>query len=162
MHWSDDMSGKIYEIYLAERDKAPTSLVCVEVEAGKGIVGDRYHKSEGTFSHKLANNPKSQITFIASEEVDRFNQETGEKLGYGEPRRNLVTRGIDLESLIGRQFSIGSARFRGIERCEPCTHLAATVNEKVLPHLIHTGLRAEVLQSGVLTVGDELQMTTDK
>ena len=156
------MSGTIYEIYLAERGKSPVSQVSVEVEAGNGIVGDRYHKSEGTFSEQLGGNPKSQITFIAKEEVDLLNQKAGESMGYGEPRRNLVTKGIDLLTLIGREFSIGSARFRGIERCEPCAHLATTVNQKVLPHLLHTGLRAEVLQSGVLTVGDAFQAISNR
>ena len=150
------MTGNILEIYIADKDALPVRQSTVEVEANKGVVGDRYHKSAGTFSEKLKDDRKSEITFIASEEIDQFNQSQNETLGYGDVRRNIVTRGIDLGSLIGKEFSIGPARFLGIQYCEPCAHLAATVNEKVLPHLRHTGLRAAILQSGRIQPGDEI------
>ncbi len=150
------MAGKILEIYIARTGGQPELQASVEVEAKRGVVGDRYYDGTGTFSEKLLDNRKSEITFIAAEEVDAFNTETGEFLGYGEPRRNVVTLGVDLASLIGREFTIGDARFLGIERCEPCAHLASTVNSKVLPHLVHTGLRAAILTSGSLEPGQQI------
>lgn len=150
------MVGTVREIYIAEKGTTPVFLQSADVEAGKGIFGDRYYKNKGTFSEKLAGNPKGDITFIASEEVDQFNLSQNESLGYGELRRNIVTQGVRLKELIGKEFSIGSARFLGIEHCEPCAHLASTVNQKVLPHLIHTGLRAAIILSGKLEVGDEI------
>ncbi len=147
------MDATIVGIYLARSGAAPVAHTSVDAEANRGLVGDRYHDGSGTFSAKLADNRKREVTFIAAEEIDAFNAATGESLGYGDARRNLVTRGVALDSLIGREFSIGGARFFGMERCEPCAHLAATVNEKVLPHLVHTGLRAAILSSGTLEVG---------
>ena len=150
------MIGVVKEIYIAETGEKPTSQASAQAEAGKGLVGDRYYNGEGTFSEKLAGNPKSEITFIASEEIDKFNSSQGESLGYGDIRRNIVTQGISLKELIGKEFTIGEARFLGIEHCEPCTHLASTVNSKVLPHLVHTGLRASIIKSGIIKVGHEI------
>ena len=150
------MTGSIKEIYIAEKGSKPIVQLSAQVEANKGIVGDRYYKGEGTFSEKLAGNRKSEITFIACEEIDTFNTTQNESLGYGDVRRHLVTQGIRLKELIGKEFTIGSAKFLGIEHCEPCAHLASTVNQKVLPHLVHTGLRAAILKSGKIEVGDEV------
>ena len=149
--------GKVKAVYIAEKGKSPVSQSSAELKAGKGIVGDRYYNETGTFSENLAGNPKREITFIAAEEIDQFNREQGECLDYGDARRNVVTEGVDLVTLIETEFRIGAVRFWGIERCEPCAHLAATVNAKVLPHLAHTGLRAEILESGFIHVGDPLE-----
>jgi MOSC domain-containing protein YiiM len=153
------MSGKVLEIYVAERSAKPDQRHEVDVKASQGIVGDRYFDGNGTFSKKLEGNRKSEITFIASEEIDRFNEGQGESLTYGELRRNIITQGVNLEELIGKEFSIGTAKFLGIERCEPCAHLATTVNSKVLPHLSNTGLRAAILESGKCHVDDAITIS---
>ena len=153
------MTGIVKEIYISETGAQPCIQSSAQVEANKGVVGDRYCKGGGTFSEKLLGNRKSEITFIASEEIDQFNASQNETLGYGDVRRNIVTQGIQLKDLIGKEFSIGQARFLGIEHCEPCSHLAATVNQKVLPHLAHTGLRAAILESGEIRVGQEIAST---
>ncbi len=150
------MAGKILEIYIAEKGSKPISRATVQVEEHRGVVGDRYYNGTGTFSKKAAGDRKAEITFIASEEIDEFNSLQNEALGYGDVRRNIVTQGISLKELIDQEFSIGDARFLGIEHCEPCAHLASTVNAKVLPHLVHTGLRAAIIQSGKIEVGDEI------
>jgi MOSC domain-containing protein YiiM len=151
-----NMPASILAIYIADRAATPRPQTAVEVEANKGVVGDRYYNGEGTFSQKLVGKRKSEITFIAKEEVDGFNASQAESLGYGAVRRNIVTQGVELKQLIGREFTIGQARFFGIEHCEPCAHLAATVNSKVIPHLVHSGLRAAILESGRIEVGAEL------
>jgi MOSC domain-containing protein YiiM len=153
------MSGKVLEIYIAKRGAKPDLRHEVDVKAGQGILGDRYFDGNGTFSKKLEGNRKSEITFIASEEIDRFNESQGESLAYGELRRNIITQGINLKELIGKEFSIGTTKFLGIERCEPCAHLATTVNSKVLPHLANTGLRAAILESGKIHVDDEISLS---
>ncbi|CAA0111575.1 Uncharacterised protein [Halioglobus japonicus] len=152
------MTARIMAIYIAQRGAAATLHPSAQLEAGKGVVGDRYYDGEGTFSKQLAGNRKSEVTFIAAEEIDAFNAAQHEALGYGDVRRNIVTRGVQLQDLIGREFSIGPVKFLGIERCEPCAHLAATVNPKVLPHLAHTGLRAAILSSGAIEVGYEVSL----
>lgn len=150
------MVGRVKEIYIAEKGSKPISQLSVQVEENKGVVGDRYYNGKGTFSEKLTGNRKSEITFIGSEEIDTFNSTQNEELGFGDVRRNIVTQGIQLKELIGKEFTIGTAKFLGIEHCEPCAHLASTVNQKVLPHLAHTGLRAAILQSGKIEVGHEI------
>jgi MOSC domain-containing protein YiiM len=147
------MVASIKKIYIAKKGAKPISRALVGVEANKGVVGDRYYHGAGTFSEKLAGHRKSEITFIASEEIDNFNAAQNEALDYGDARRNVVTQGVQLAELIGKEFTIGSAKFLGIEHCEPCAHLASTVNKKVLPHLVHTGLRAAILESGQIEVG---------
>lgn len=151
------MSGRIIGIYTARKGEKPEPCDLVEVIAGRGIVGDRYFAGEGTFSAKLAGNRKSEITFISCEEVDRFNSSEGSDLGPGDLRRNVITKDIDLNALVGKTFTIAGVEFEGIETCEPCAHLAKTVHAAVLPHMVNrAGLRAAVLTSGAIRVGGEI------
>lgn len=152
------MNGQIIGIYTAEKGKKPQYRDSVEVVAGKGIVGDRYFEGTGTFSDKLAGNGKRDITFIASEEVDWFNHRQDATLGYGDFRRNVVTRGINLNDLVGKRFSAAGVQFEGIETCEPCAYLAKTVHAAVLPDMVNrAGLRAVILADGVIEVGSEIK-----
>lgn len=151
--------GKILKIFIAAKGKPPTQKINVDVIANRGIVGDRYYSGEGTFSTKLKGNPKSEITFIACEEIDKFNASQEANLSYGELRRNIITQAVDLNALVGKRFKIGDIEFEGIETCEPCAHLASTVHPKVLPHLVNrAGLRAAILSSGELKTGTEFSL----
>lgn len=151
------MPGRIIGIYTARKGDKPEARDSVDVIAGKGIVGDRYYTGEGTFSKKLTGNRKSEITFIEAEEIERFNLIQGTRLEYGDLRRNVVTRDVDLNELVGKRFTFGGVQFEGIEKCEPCAHLANTVHHAVLPHMINrAGLRAAVLTSGIIEVGHEI------
>lgn len=131
----------------------------IEVVAGAGIVGDRYfstqHKKEG-----------KQITLIEAEEVEGFNARNGTRLSLTDPRRNVVTRGVRLAPLVGREFTVGSVRLRGIELCEPCGtlsgYLAACGMAKrdIVRDFTHRcGLRADVVASGTIRVGDAVAVT---
>ncbi|NTW86871.1 MAG: hypothetical protein HGB30_11990 [Holophagaceae bacterium] len=149
--------GRIESIHIATAAGAPMqSRVEVSVTAGSGIDGDRYATQSGKFSDK----PKSgrQITFIEAEAVEALAQELGIRLESGETRRNVVTRGVPLNHLVGREFEAGSARFRGAELCEPCQYLTELTGKPgILPGLIHRGgLRAEILQGGLLSLGDTI------
>ena len=152
------MSGTIIAIYIAPEASAPMQAISeARLEAGQGIVGDRYHAAIGTFSEELRQNGDFQVTLIEAEQVDQFNRTTGLALDYGAPRRNVVTRGIDLNSLVGKEFSVGSVRLQGIRLCEPCSHLAKMVAKEVLPHLVHrAGLRAKILESGTIRPKDSV------
>jgi MOSC domain-containing protein YiiM len=153
------MNGRIEAIYIAPEAGATTRAVeSVGIESGRGLVGDRYYNEQGTFSEKLRDNRKKEITFIESEEIEEFNRGRGLDLGPGELRRNVITRGVRLNDLVGKEFSVGGLRFRGLDLCEPCAYLAKTVNPDVLPHLVHkAGLRAAILSSGTLAVGAEFE-----
>ena len=147
------MTGRVIEICIAETGKLPVTRNSVAVKAGKGIVGDRYFNGEGTFSGSVKKNRESEITFIAAEEIDRFNESRGTRFGYSEFRRNVITRGVDLNALVGVEFEIAGIKFVGIDLCEPCAHLAKVLHPDVLPHLVHRGgLRAAIQGNGRIAV----------
>ena len=150
------MTGSVLAIYIAPAGKAVMeSLTVAELEIGRGIVGDRYYAQLGTFSKQDEIRPDQEITLIESEEIDRFNGSTGSTLDYGAARRNVITRGVRLNDLIGVQFRVGSVLLEGVRLCEPCAHLAALVSEKVLPGLVHRGgLRARILSAGTIRPSD--------
>jgi MOSC domain-containing protein YiiM len=146
--------GNVTEIYIATAAAKPmNSVQSVRAIAGLGLEGDRYYARAGTFSHKAQ--PDRQVTFIESEAVEAVNRDYELALATGETRRNIVTSGIALNHLVGREFSVGSARFRGIKLCEPCGHLEKLTREGIRKALLHRGgLRAEVLEGGTVSVGD--------
>lgn len=154
------MTGTVAEIFTAPKAQAPMqSVLTAQLEKGRGIVGDRYFSSAGTFSDKLEGNGNSdwEVTLIESEEIDSFNETQFHDFSYGEFRRNLVTRDVRLNDLVGKQFNIGNVKLEGIRLCEPCATLAATVTKDVLPALIgRGGLRARILDSGRISVGDTI------
>ena len=129
----------------------------VELEIGRGIVGDRYHLSKGTYSKKLEKTYDFEITLIEREEIDVFNQATGLNYDAGAFRRNLVTRGIRLNDLVGKEFSIGDVKFRGIRLCEPCAYLSDLLGPEFLSLMVHkAGLRAQILVNGSIEVSDSI------
>lgn len=152
------MGATIRAIYIAANAGAPMQAVeYAELKAGQGIVGDRYYMDSGTFSEKLQNLPDKELTLIESERVDQFNTDHGSNLEYGAFRRNIITGGLHLEDLIGREFTIGDARLRGIRLCEPCAYLAGLLGPAVLTDMVHkAGLRAEILDSGRINPGDTI------
>lgn len=127
--------------------------------AGIGLEGDRYATRTGSFSTKPK--PGRQITLIEAEAIEALERELGLTLAPGETRRNLVTRGVALNHLVGRDFTVGGVRLRGHELCEPCASLARmTAKPQILPGLTHRGgLRAEILEGGVIRVGDPVDGT---
>ena len=119
-----------------------------QVEAGKGIRGDSYEGLGISGSH---------ITFIAAEGIEAMVARTGIPLEPGETRRNIVTRGVDLNALVGRRFRVGSTLCLGIKPCTPCNHLEELTRPGVRAGLSgNGGLRADVLEGGVIRPGDRL------
>jgi MOSC domain-containing protein YiiM len=148
------MSARLIAIYTTAEAGAPLAPVDEAVLEAGGLVGDRYHRGVGSFA---ANKPDQELTLIESEEIDRFNRETRLGLGYGALRRNLVTAGVRLNDLVGREFRIGESVLAGIELCEPCAYLARTVAKEVLPGLVHkAGLRARIVRGGTIRPGDSI------
>ena len=132
------------------------SISTAELISGQGVVGDRYLNGTGTFSKKLAGLPDVELTLIESEEIDSFNVQFNYQFGYGEFRRNIVTTGVRLNDFEGKEFTVGNVRLKGIRLCEPCAHLANILTQDIMPELVHrTGLRAQILTSGTIKVGDQ-------
>jgi hypothetical protein len=129
----------------------------VKLEIGRGIVGDRYYLSKGTYSKKLEKTHDFEITLIEREEIDVFNQATGLNYDAAAFRRNLVTRGIRLNDLVGKEFSIGDVKFRGVRLCEPCAYLSDLLGSKFMSLMMHkAGLRAQILVNGSIEASDSI------
>ena len=133
------------------------SLAGVRAIAGRGLEGDRYFEGGGTFSPS-PRKPDFELTLIEWEKVDAFARESGLPFTTAHARRNLVTEGVDLNALAGREFRIGGALIRGIRLCEPCNYLAKTSFPETLRGLVHKGgLRAQIVESGTIRVGDSIR-----
>ena len=131
------------------------SVAEVRAIPGKGLEGDRYFRGEGSFSK----NPGGgrQVTLVASEMLDLLQREHGIALQPADTRRNLVTKGVLLNDLVGQVFQVGSVRMKGVRLAEPCEHLERLTQKGVIKGLVHrAGLRADILDEGVLRVGDEI------
>lgn len=149
--------GSIVGIFIGPDAEGPMKPVdSVRAVPGRGLEGDRYFLGVGTYSGKPA--PGRHVTFIESEAVEAVNSENGIPFDASESRRNIVTREIALNHLVGKEFRVGDARFRGIRLCEPCKHLEALAGKKIEEPLRHRGgLRADILAGGVVRVGDEIE-----
>jgi MOSC domain-containing protein YiiM len=141
--------------------RAPASLMeslpIVQAIPGKGLKGDRYFDGNGTFSPQ-PQRADFEITLIEKEKIEAFAAESGLPFTAQQARRNVVTEGVDLNALAGRQFFLGEVLIQGIRLCEPCQYLAKTTFPEVLSGLVHkAGLRAQILSEGVIRVGDEVR-----
>lgn len=152
------MTGKVERIYLAEESRgAVTRVDSAALEENRGIVGDRYHARALASSENGNGAAIKNITLIAREELDSFLANNNSNIDYGDFRRNIITSGIDPNSLLGKKFSIGDVLCIGTELSEPCAFLAATVHPAVLPELVNKGgLRATVLSDGEIETGSEI------
>ena len=119
--------------------------------AGQGLEGDRYSGTRRGDRH---------ITLVESEAIEAANRDYSITIDPQESRRNVLTRGIALNHLIGREFQIGEVRLRGLRLCEPCTHLEGLTGKQMIKALRHRGgLRAEILESGTIRAGDIIKET---
>jgi MOSC domain-containing protein YiiM len=146
--------GKVIAIHIARAAEAPMESVAeVRAVPGQGLEGDRYFQKQGTFWKP---NPDVEVTLIESEAFDGLRRETTLDLDPSTGRRNIVTRGVPLNHLVDREFSIGEVRLRGMRLCEPCKHLQKVSGKPgILGGLIHRGgLRAQILSEGTVKVGD--------
>lgn len=149
--------GRVEALALAEEAEAPMVVVEEAVaRAGRGLEGDRYFEGHGTFSNAYARG--HDLTLIEAEALEGLKLPSG-RLASEEARRNVVTRGIDLNALVGKRFVIGEVECVGQRLCEPCAHLERLTEPGTLRGLIHRGgLRADVLTDGTLRVGDEIRV----
>ena len=138
------MAGSVEQIALTPEEGAlPGAVDAVEVAPG-GIVGDRYQDA-------------GDITLIEAEALDGLREDTGIELSHEESRRQVLTRGIRLNDLVGKRFRVGEVECVGAELCEPCSHLQSLTYSGVLRGLVHrAGLRADIVSGGRIAVGDAL------
>ncbi len=148
------LSGRVEQVAIAPAATAPMQLVSsARALAGRGLEGDRYASNAGTFSPRAGRRPGYELTLIAAEVVEDLTARDAH-LDFGSTRRNILTRGIDVNALVGREFSIGDVRCLGLRLAEPCAHLERIAGPGLLRPLIHCGgLRADVLSGGVIEAG---------
>lgn len=140
-------TGTVEALLVAPAAEQPLVRVDEAVAvAGRGLEGDRYHDGRGTFS---APGRGYQLTLVEAEVLDEI------ELPWEQARRNVVTRGIALNGLVGRRFAIGAVECVGRRLAEPCAHLERLARPGLLRPLVHRGgLRADILAGGTIAVGD--------
>lgn len=149
--------GEVVSIHLAPKAEAPTiSVPKVRAVPDKGLEGDRYFRATGTYSARPGTG--REVTLIEMEGIEAMARDNEIQIEPGASRRNIVTRGVPLNHLVGREFRIGNVRFLGIRLCEPCAHLEGLTRKGVLGGLVHRGgLRAKILNGGVISRGDAIE-----
>lgn len=148
--------GIVESIHIAEAASEPMKEISsATLIVGKGIAGDRYASEAGTFS----NYPKDHELTLVEAEV------AGE-LGFapGETRRNILTRGVRLNDLVGKRFRVGNALCEGTRLCEPCAYLEMVTNRPglVAEMVGRGGLRAVILEGATIAPGDPVQSLEDE
>jgi MOSC domain-containing protein YiiM len=148
------MSGVVEQIAIAgRRGELPVRAQAAVAHAGRGLEGEYHLAQDGA-----AADPGYAMTLVAAEQLEELRADTGIDLSHEASRRNVLTRGIDLNALVGRRFRVGAVLCAGVELCEPCAGLASMTERGVLRGLVHRGgLRADVLESGRITVGDAVR-----
>jgi MOSC domain-containing protein YiiM len=144
--------GNVVSIFIAREAAIPMeSREEVKAVAGRGLEGDRYFDGTGHWSKTPG--VGREVTLIEIEAIEALESERNIAITPGATRRNVVTRGVPLNHLVGREFQLGAVRLRGMRLCEPCTYLESLTQQGVLSGLIHRGgLRAEIVTGGTIRV----------
>jgi MOSC domain-containing protein YiiM len=151
--------GHVEHIHIAPAESAPVRAV-TEVQAvkGVGLIGDRYANHTGQWTDSDVGR---EVTLVEAESLEMLARDHGIELQPGETRRNITTRGVALNDLVGEVFQVGEVLMRGTELCEPCQHLTSMVGKPILRPLTHrAGLRAQLLNSGMIRTGDRVDLAT--
>tara|TARA_B100000700_G_scaffold40304_1_gene40838 strand:+ start:2846 stop:3292 length:447 start_codon:yes stop_codon:yes gene_type:complete len=145
--------AEVFKIGITANNNQPIKEVnSIEVIANKGIVGDRHF-------HEF-NDPYNQLSLIESENIDEYNIRFGLNISYIDFRRNIVTKGIQLNDLIGKKLSVGNVELEVIDLCRPCRHLTEMLDQRnVLKEFLRKGgLRCQILSSSKISVGDKIKV----
>ena len=153
------LRGQVEAVAIADRAEAPMQqITTARAIPGRGLDGDRYAKRVGTFTPRSGRGAGYDLTLIEAEVLDELTLADGQRLGHAEARRNIVTRGLDLNALVGQRFRVGDVECVGRRLCEPCAHLERLTHKGVLRKLIHRGgLRADILTEGSISVGAAIE-----
>ena len=145
--------AKVIKLGLTDKNNQKIKEVkTINVIKDQGIAGDRHLRE--------FNDPFSQLTLIESENIDYYNSKYGLDIPYIDFRRNIVTKGIKLNELVGKKISIGDVKVEGIDLCRPCRHLNEILNQNnILKEFLRRGgLRCQILNSSKINLGDQIKI----
>ena len=145
--------SKVFKIGITNKNnKKINEVKSIEVLENKGVVGDRHFDE--------FNDPYCQLSLIESENIDFYNSKYNLNIPYVDFRRNIITKGIHLNDLIGKKFLVGNVKVEGIDLCRPCRHLTEILNqENILKEFLRKGgLRCQILSSSIINVGDNIKV----
>ena len=145
--------SKVFKLGItSNNNKKIEEVESIEVLANKGVVGDRHFDNY--------NDPYCQLSLIESENIDEYNLKFGLNIPYLDFRRNIITKGIKLNDLVGKKLKIGSVEVEGIDLCRPCRHLNESLNQdNVLKEFLRKGgLRCQILTSSSINIGDKIKV----
>ena len=145
--------SKVFKLGITkDNNKEIEEVSSIEVLANKGVVGDRHFDEY--------NDPYNQLTLIESENIDYYNTKFGLDIPYKDFRRNVVTKGIQLNELIGKRIKIGKVEVEGVDLCRPCRHLTEVLNQdNILKEFLRRGgLRCQILTSSQININDDIKV----
>ncbi len=145
--------SKVFKLGItSNNNKKIQEVESIEVLANKGVVGDRHFDDY--------NDPYCQLSLIESENIDYYNTKFGLNIDYVDFRRNIITKGIELNNLVGKKIQIGNVEVEGVDLCRPCKHLTEILNQRnILKEFLRRGgLRCQILKSSKISVGDNIKI----
>ena len=145
--------SKVFKLGItSNNNKKIEEVESIEVLANKGVVGDRHFDNY--------NDPYCQLSLIESENIDEYNLKFGLNIPYLDFRRNIITKGIKLNDLVGKRLLVGNVEIEGIDLCRPCRHLTEMLDqENILKEFLRKGgLRCQILSSSKIKVGDTIKL----
>ena len=145
--------SEVYKIGISNKNNQKIKEVnSIDVLANQGILGDRHFQE--------FNDPFNQLSMIEAENIDYYNSKYGLNIPYVDFRRNIVTKGIKLNNLVGKKLQIGKVKLEGIDLCRPCKHLSEVLNQNniIKEFLRGGGLRCQILSSSTIEVGDKIKV----
>jgi MOSC domain-containing protein YiiM len=145
--------SEVYKLGISNKNNQQINEVnSIDVLANQGVVGDRHFQE--------FNDPYNQLSLIESENIDYYNIKYGLNIPYLDFRRNVVTKGIQLNDLIGKKILVGNVELEGIDLCRPCRHLTEVLGQdSILKEFLRRGgLRCQVLSSSNIKIGDKIKV----
>ena len=154
-----EIEPQVVALYIAPDKAVPMqSREVVHAIEGIGLEGDRYAKGIGAWS-KSKIDVKRHASLVSTEAIAAANMENGTNFTPADTRRNIVTQGVDLNNLVGKEFTINGVRMHGVELCAPCVRPSVLSKKPGFEKAFQGrgGLRAEILSSGDIAVGDPIK-----
>ena len=145
--------SEVYKLGISNKSNQQINEVnSIDVLANQGVVGDRHFKE--------FNDPYNQLSLIESENIDYYNIKFGSNIPYLDFRRNVVTKGIQLNDLVGKKILVGNVELEGIDLCRPCRHLMEVLGQDniIKEFLRRGGLRCQILSSSSIKIGDQINI----